>query len=123
MKATDRQVGGNHYNMPYQPIKFITENNLNFIQGNIVKYVSRYKNKNGLQDLEKALHYAELGQELDTHPLSKPVFTDACGIYCSANHISSMGVHLAIYFTMLKRYSDAANNIKTLIKVNYGKEW
>lgn len=121
MKATDKQVGGNHYNMPYQPIKFITENNLNFIQGNIVKYVSRYKNKNGLQDLEKALHCAELGQELDTHPLSKPVFTDTCGIYCDANHFD-IGVHLVIYFTMLKRYSEAINKVKVLIEVNYGEK-
>ena len=56
--ALDYQVGGNHYQqMAYQPLSFIMELGLNFCEGNIVKYVSRYKYKNGLQDLKKAQHY------------------------------------------------------------------
>ena len=56
--ALDYQVGGNHYHqMAYQPLSFIMELGLNFCEGNIVKYVSRYKYKNGLQDLKKAQHY------------------------------------------------------------------
>lgn len=38
-------------------IEFSLDNNLNFIQGNIIKYVVRYKEKNGLEDLEKAMEY------------------------------------------------------------------
>ena len=65
MKSLDVQVGGNHYKgLSYQPVKLTADLNLNFIQGNIVKYVSRYRFKNGKQDLEKVLHYAQLGQEL-----------------------------------------------------------
>ena len=56
--ALDYQVGGNHYHqMAYQPLSFIMELGLNFCEGNIVKYVARYKFKNGLQDLKKAQHY------------------------------------------------------------------
>lgn len=56
--ALDYQVGGNHYHqMKYQPLSFIMELGLNFCEGNIVKYVARYKFKNGLQDLKKAQHY------------------------------------------------------------------
>ena len=56
--ALDYQVGGNHYQqMAYQPLTFIMEQKLNFCEGNIVKYVARYKFKNGLQDLKKAQHY------------------------------------------------------------------
>lgn len=40
-------------------IKFCLENNLDFLQGNIVKYVVRYKEKNGIEDLEKAKEYLE----------------------------------------------------------------
>lgn len=64
--ALDRQEGGNHYkNMAIQPIEFTHKNNLNFCQGNIIKYASRYKNKNGAQDLKKVIHYAELLIELE----------------------------------------------------------
>lgn len=57
----DKQVGGDHYKtMAIQPIEFIHKNGLNFLQGNVVKYVTRYKAKNGLQDLEKAKHYIEM---------------------------------------------------------------
>ena len=65
MNPLDVQMGGTHYKgLPYQPVVLITKLNFNFIQGNIVKYVSRYKNKNGKEDLMKALHYAQLGEEL-----------------------------------------------------------
>ncbi len=57
----DRQVGGKHYNtFRIQPYEFISKNNLSFFQGNVVKYVCRYKDKNGIQDLEKIIHYCEL---------------------------------------------------------------
>lgn len=60
-QARDKQVGGNHYKtMAIQPTEFIHKNNLSFLQGNVIKYVSRYKQKNGLEDLQKAKHYIEL---------------------------------------------------------------
>ena len=63
--ALNRQVGGNHYKgFAYQPVEFICKMGCNFIQGNIIKYVTRYKMKNGKQDLEKVMHYAGLGAEL-----------------------------------------------------------
>lgn len=55
------QVGGTHYSvLPIQPIEFITKNGLDFLEGNVIKYVSRYKRKDGLKDLEKARHYLDL---------------------------------------------------------------
>lgn len=65
MKATDRQVGGNHYKKyRYQPIEFICDMGLNFIQGNIIKYIARNKG-NREEDLRKIIHYCELAQEFD----------------------------------------------------------
>lgn len=55
------QVGGTHYKeMKIQPIEFIQANDLGFEEGNAIKYICRYKSKNGIQDLEKALHYIQL---------------------------------------------------------------
>lgn len=57
----DVQVGGDHYKkMKIQPIEFIHANNLGYCEANIVKYISRWKDKNGLADLEKVKHYVDL---------------------------------------------------------------
>lgn len=59
--ALDKQVGGNHYaTMKIQPVEFITANNLTFLEGNVVKYISRHHAKNGADDVKKAIHYCEL---------------------------------------------------------------
>ena len=57
----NKQIGGSHYrNMKIQPYEFISKNDLSFFQGNVVKYVCRYKSKNSIQDLEKIIHYCQL---------------------------------------------------------------
>ena len=57
----DKQEGGNHYkDCKIQPIEYITANNLDFMQGNIVKYATRHKNKNGAEDIKKIKHYCDL---------------------------------------------------------------
>lgn len=59
--SKDIQIGGQHYKeQAIQPIEYIEANNLGYHEGNIVKYVTRYKLKGGIQDLEKAKHYIEL---------------------------------------------------------------
>lgn len=55
------QVGGDHYRKyAIQPTEYIVKNRLNFVEGNIIKYVTRYKDKNGLEDLYKAKHYLDI---------------------------------------------------------------
>jgi hypothetical protein len=59
--AIKRQVGGNHYNRyDIQPIDFIIANNLDWCEANAVKYITRWKDKNGVEDLRKAIHYLEM---------------------------------------------------------------
>jgi len=66
MKALDTQVGGSPYkNIVIQPVEFIERNNLGFCVGNIIKYVCRYKDKNGIEDLKKARHYIDLLIEIE----------------------------------------------------------
>lgn len=66
MSALNTQVGGSHYkNMTIQPVEFIEKNNLGFCVGNIIKYVCRYKDKNGIEDLKKARHYIDLLIEIE----------------------------------------------------------
>ena len=55
------QEGGGHYkNRGIQPLEYTMKNNLSFCEGNVVKYSSRYKSKNGIEDLAKVIHYALL---------------------------------------------------------------
>lgn len=60
MRVINKQIGGTHYrDKAIQPIEYILANDLGFCEGNVVKYVSRYKDKNGIEDLKKAKHYLE----------------------------------------------------------------
>ena len=67
-KALDIQIGTNpdgtpcnHYkDYKIQPVEFIMKNNLNYCQANAIKYITRYKDKNGIEDLNKAKHYIDL---------------------------------------------------------------
>jgi len=64
MSAFDTQVGGSHYkNYKIQPMQFFIANNLNYPVAAIIKYVMRYKDKNGIQDLDKAIHIIEMLKE------------------------------------------------------------
>lgn len=64
--ALNVQVGGNHYkSMNIQPVEFCMKNNLNFCVSSAIKYLCRYKNKNGKQDLEKARHFIDLLIEIE----------------------------------------------------------
>lgn len=61
MKTLETQIGGNHYkDMKIQPLEFIMANNLPYCEANIIKYVCRYKSKNGIVDLNKARHYLDI---------------------------------------------------------------
>ena len=65
--ATERQVGGDHYKTcKIQPVDYIVENNLTFLEGNVVKYITRHRRKGeGASDIEKVIHYCELILEKD----------------------------------------------------------
>jgi hypothetical protein len=66
MSALKKQEGGGHYkDYRIQPIEFIHANNVPFMEGNIIKYVMRHRNKNKVQDLLKAKHYLEMLIELE----------------------------------------------------------
>lgn len=64
--ANNRQVGGHHYGSPIQHWDYVWANDLDYFQGQITKYVSRWKNKNGVEDLKKAQHVLEKYIELVT---------------------------------------------------------
>lgn len=61
MSALDTQIGGDHYkDMPIQPMEFSMANGLDACQHTIIKYVTRFRDKGGVQDLEKAKHVIDM---------------------------------------------------------------
>ena len=62
----NRQIGGSHYKeLKIQPIEYIVGNDLNWCEGNIVKYITRHKQKGGRRDVEKVIHYAQMLLEME----------------------------------------------------------
>lgn len=59
--ALDKQEGGAHYkDHAIQPIEYIHANKLGYIEGNVVKYITRHTSKGGAEDVRKVIHYCEL---------------------------------------------------------------
>ena len=66
--SKNTQVGGSHYkDMAIQPVEYIHRNGIGFIEGCVIKYVSRWKLKGGVEDLRKARHFLDLLIEME-HP-------------------------------------------------------
>lgn len=59
------QVGGDHYQTKIQPVEYIHANGLPFIEGNVIKYISRHKAKGGDDDIKKAISYCKILLKLD----------------------------------------------------------
>lgn len=97
MSALDIQVGGSHYKKnAIQPIQYTTANCMGPSEMNIIKYVTRYKDKNGVEDLRKVRHYIDLHaetvasepalfRELRAMMATKDLFPIKPDEYCVAN--------------------------------------
>lgn len=76
MSALKDQVGGNHYSkLQIQPVQYIHANRIPFVEGCIIKYATRWRDKGGIRDLEKIIHFAQLLIELESKP--QPEWTEA----------------------------------------------
>lgn len=65
--ALAHQVGGDHYkSLPIQPVEYIHRNNLPFIEGSVIKYVTRWRAKGGVDDLRKARHFLDMLIQMET---------------------------------------------------------
>lgn len=66
-KANEIQHGGTHYQQKaIQPWDYVAANNIGFFEGNAIKYLTRWRDKGGVEDLRKAQHYIAKLIELET---------------------------------------------------------
>lgn len=115
-----KQVGGNHYQSDYQPLDLILKYNLNFIQGSIIKYVTRHRRKNKEEDLLKALSLCETGLNFDKYNFLYYDVKNDVFDYCKKNELNSYLYENVIFYVLKKDYKDAIDNIKAIIKTEYG---
>lgn len=87
MKATEKQVGGEHYKkLAIQPMEYSIKNNLDPLQASVIKYVTRHKDKAGRVDIEKAMHCLELILEMQYPQTSpSPEELEKCLKDCASN--------------------------------------
>ena len=75
-KALDMQIGGDHYaNKKIQPIEYIMANNLNFCEGNVVKYITRWREKGGVESLRKIKHYVDFLIEEEVNGKEEKIYS------------------------------------------------
>lgn len=127
MEPLQTQIGGNHYKkLSYQPIAFIAKLHLSFSQGCIVKYVSRYKDKNGLEDLKKAIHYCQLANKLSDASkhtkllrIMRPKFVKRETLkYILCNSLEGYA-GFCIEHIVLGNFKEAESNLHSLIATEY----
>lgn len=87
MSANNRQVGGGHYRKGIQHWDFAAAQNMDYFQGQITKYICRWKDKNGIEDLRKARHFLDKYIELSTPgPQPIDVYACSCGVDKGMRH-------------------------------------
>jgi len=66
MSALEKQVAGGHYKkFKIQPVEFCHVNNIPYIESTAIKYLCRWRDKGGLEDLDKAIHFIELLKQME----------------------------------------------------------
>lgn len=122
--ALKKQVGGEHYKeMNVQPIELIASLELNFFQGNIVKYLSRRKGDDDITDWQKALHYCELAIKLDRkrNQLIETAIEDEIRAYAESNDLG-FAKEFIIKSICLKRYRKTSKFMMWVIRIKR-KKW
>lgn len=118
MKAMEKQIGGSHYKaMPYQPIVLIDKLELDYFSGNVLKYLCRYRQKDGIKDLEKARHYCELAKELNVIKFSPSTLdTEEVEDFVRINELGEEVGEIILYDLLEGKWDDAIDDINKLIE-------
>jgi len=99
MDPNERQIGGQHYreaNAAYQHWDLVAEYGLSYFTGNITKYATRWRNKEGVKDVEKAVHYTDklislyVGELFSFHNRVIPTQMDRLYRYCDEQHLTAL---------------------------------
>lgn len=107
--ANDRQVAGTHYTLEYQHWDFVCDTGLHYLLANATKYITRWRKKNGIQDLQKSLHYIEKAKE---RFISPPIFSHKIVDFINQFPVEDRDIMMSICEGM---YDKAHQKIQQLI--------
>lgn len=115
------QVGGDHYRrMVMQPVEYAVACGLDFVQASVVKYVSRHRNKNGAEDLDKAIHLCMIGVEMGLMYDVSNGQKSVTEMYCRLNALDDATE--SVVKLVLNGYWDlAADELTKMRRVCYGE--
>jgi hypothetical protein len=114
------QVGGDHYKkLAIQPVQLIVKLQLDYFKGNVVKYVTRHRFKNGIEDIKKAIHYCELAKHymssMGTNKFSVKTIATITTDYAEKNYLTLLERN-AIYYACTDSYKLAIETLNKIIK-------
>ena len=119
IKASDAQIGGSHYkDMPFQPVELFAKTRCTAFQANIWKYITRYKHKNGAEDVRKCMHYAQLALELRCGGCLGPTERAHVNLFCDINGLSDSQSKIAKYASF-DNYTGVVEECAKLLKEEY----
>lgn len=118
-RALDKQIGGNHYkDIPFQPVELFAKTHCTAFQANIWKYISRYKAKNGKEDIEKCIHYAELAKELKCNGQFETTKKQLVQTFCQINKFPKK-IKQIIILASIDNYDEVIKECKQLLQKEY----
>lgn len=101
------QVAGSHYkDMPIQPVEYITKNRLGFIEGSVIKYVTRHRAKNGAQDIRKAIHFLEILLHLEYSATTAPTSEQDVALRQYSERAANAAATKSAHCSMCGRYTE-----------------
>lgn len=113
LTANDRQVDGTHYNKrPYQHWDFVCDTNLHYLLGCATKYISRWRDKNGVRDLHKSAHYIEKADEISVVQLRNPFYISLAHNFCEQLNPEDAHIFMLI---VNGSYAEAITQINQMI--------
>lgn len=119
MEANEYQIGGKHYQGNYQHWDFVCDVQLHYLLGCATKYISRFRNKNGIEDLRKSLHYISKAREKGIYPnrylgctISRRKIEAAWIRFSESHQVPESGILMLIF---QGEYDEATRIIDSLI--------
>ena len=114
-EVNDIQIGGSHYKKDYQHWDFVCDTDLHYLLGCATKYVARWKDKNGIEDLKKSLHYIDKAEDRDIFPPASYITNPYVGKFCQQLGREESDIIITI---MVGGYDSARRMIDELIRSN-----
>ena len=116
MSVNDTQIGGGHYiKNKYQHWDYVIDTNLHYLLSCATKYIARWRDKNGIEDLQKPIHYLEKAEESGVFTRGKQ---DTNLMFRTEEFCNQLNDDDAMVIRLIvtNKYTEAKHQIKSLIE-------